>query len=66
MNSPTPLVGTTHVSSDIRSQVPRVIAVEEHAWNPGLRAALLEFGGDDTVTWLSAPAITSDRLLDCS
>ena len=64
MNSPTPLVGTTHVSSDIRSPVSRVIAVEEHAWIPGLRAALLEFGGDDTVAWLSAPAITSDRLLD--
>src|ERR1700760_4662253 len=64
MNPPAPPTGTADVSSDISSRVSRVIAVEEHAWTTGLRAALLEFGGDDTVASLSAPAITSDRLLD--
>ena len=34
--------------SENACQVSRVIAIEEHAWNPGLREALLKFGGDDT------------------
>ena len=49
---------------DLLARVPRVIAVEEHSWTSELRAALLDFGGDETVASLSAPTITSDRLLD--
>jgi uncharacterized protein len=45
------------------SQVSRVIAIEEHAWNPDLRAALLKFGGDDTLAW-SNEDTTNRRLLD--
>lgn len=44
-------------------RVSRVIALEEHAWTPELRAALLKLGGDDTVTW-SNQEPTSQRLLD--
>lgn len=36
--------------SENACQVSRVIALEEHAWTPGLRAALLKFGGEDTLT----------------
>ena len=50
--------------SDNNFQVSQVIAVGEHAWTRELRAPLVEFGGDDTVTWLSNPDITSHRLLD--
>jgi uncharacterized protein len=47
-------------------QVSRVIAIEEHAWNPGLREALLKFGfgGDDTITTFSNNETTNRRLLD--
>ena len=45
-------------------QVSRVIALEEHAWTPKLRAALLKFGGDDTVTTFSNEDKTNQRLLD--
>jgi hypothetical protein len=43
-------------------QVSRVIALEEHAWPPELRAALLKFGGDDTVTTFSDEDKTNQRL----
>jgi uncharacterized protein len=36
--------------SDQVPTVQRVIGVEEHAWTPDLRDALLKFGGDDSVT----------------
>lgn len=42
----------------------RVIAVEEHAWTPELRSALVDSGDDDTVTWFSNSGIISHRLLD--
>jgi uncharacterized protein len=45
-------------------QVSRVIALEEHVWTPELRAALLKFGGDDTVTTFSNEEKTNQRLLD--
>ncbi len=45
-------------------QVSRVIALEEHVWTPELRAALLKFGGDDTVTTFSNEENTNQRLLD--
>lgn len=45
-------------------RVARVIAIEEHAWTPELRSALLESGGDDTVTKFSNEARTNQRLLD--
>jgi uncharacterized protein len=45
-------------------EVSRVIAIEEHVWTPDLRAALLEFGGDDSVTMLSNRDNISHRLLD--
>jgi hypothetical protein len=45
-------------------QVSRGIAIEEHAWNPGLREALLKFGGDDTSTTFSNNETTNRRLLD--
>jgi hypothetical protein len=45
-------------------QVSRVIAIEEHAWNRGLREALLKFGGDDTITTFSNNETTNRRLLD--
>jgi uncharacterized protein len=50
--------------SENAHQVSRVIAVEEHAWTPELRAALLKFGGDDTVTTFSNNDTTNRRLLD--
>lgn len=45
-------------------QVERVIAIEEHAWTPGLREALLEAGGDETITTWSNEEVTNRRLLD--
>ncbi len=45
-------------------QVSRVIALEEHAWTPSLRAALVKFGGDDTVTTFSNQPRTSELLLE--
>jgi predicted TIM-barrel fold metal-dependent hydrolase len=50
--------------SENAGRVPRVIAIEEHAWNSELRAALLEFGGDDTITTFSNNETTNRRLLD--
>jgi predicted TIM-barrel fold metal-dependent hydrolase len=43
---------------------PRVIAVEEHVWTEGLRAALLTFGGDETVATFSNQPRTNELLLD--
>src|SRR5690606_21616437 len=44
--------------------VERVIAIEEHAWTPAIREALLEFGGDETiVNWSNEPTCNR-RLLD--
>ena len=45
-------------------QVSRVIAIEEHAWNPGLREALLKFGGDDTINTFRNNETSNRRLLD--
>lgn len=45
-------------------QVSRVIAMEEHAWTPELREALLDLGGDDTITTWSNEPTTNRRLLD--
>jgi predicted TIM-barrel fold metal-dependent hydrolase len=50
--------------SENTGQISRVIAIEEHAWNPELRAALLELGGDDTITTWSNEETTNRRLLD--
>jgi predicted TIM-barrel fold metal-dependent hydrolase len=50
--------------SENNFQVSRVIAIEEHAWTPELRAALLELGGDDTITTWSNEPTTNRRLLD--
>jgi uncharacterized protein len=44
--------------------VSRVVAIEEHVWDPELRAALLKFGGDDTVTTFSNNDTTNRLLLD--
>jgi uncharacterized protein len=44
--------------------VSRVIAIEEHVWNPELRAALLKFGGDDTVTTFGNNDTTNRLLFD--
>jgi len=52
--------------SDDVSAVRKVIGVEEHAWTAGLRDALVKFGGDDTVTMMSAQAGIDRRLLDVS
>jgi Amidohydrolase len=41
-----------------------VIGVEEHAWTPELRDALLRYGGDDTVTMMSSQPDIDRRLLD--
>lgn len=38
--------------------------VEEHVWTSEIRAALLEFGGDDTVTTFSNEDTTNQRLLN--
>jgi uncharacterized protein len=50
--------------SETSGQVSRVIAIEEHAWTPELRAALLKFGGDETITTWSNQETTNRRLLD--
>jgi predicted TIM-barrel fold metal-dependent hydrolase len=50
--------------SDDVSAVRKVIGVEEHAWTAELRDALVKFGGDDTVTMMSAQAGIDRRLLD--
>jgi predicted TIM-barrel fold metal-dependent hydrolase len=50
--------------SENANQVSRVVAIEEHAWTPELRAALLKFGGDETVAMWSNEATTNRRLLD--
>jgi predicted TIM-barrel fold metal-dependent hydrolase len=48
-----------------RSQaVRRVIGVEEHAWTPELRDALLRYGEDDTVNQMSGQGLIDRRLLD--
>jgi predicted TIM-barrel fold metal-dependent hydrolase len=52
--------------SDADSAVRKVIGVEEHAWTAELRDALVKFGGDDTVTMMSAQAGIDRRLLDVS
>ena len=52
--------------SDDVSAVRKVIGVEEHAWTAELRDALVKFGGDDTVTTMSAQAGIDRRLLDVS
>ena len=52
--------------SDDVSAVRKVIGVEEHAWTAELRDALVKFGGDDTVTMMSAQAGIDRRLLDVS
>jgi uncharacterized protein len=52
--------------SDDVSAVRKVIGVEEHAWTAELRDALVTFGGDDTVTMMSAQAGIDRRLLDVS
>lgn len=49
---------------DNAHEVSRVIAIEEHAWSPGLRAALIKFDGDDTVTKFSNSEQTNLQLLD--
>lgn len=45
-------------------QVERVIAIEEHAWTPELREALLELGDDETVRNWSNQEDCNRRLLD--
>jgi len=45
-------------------RVRRVIAIEEHAWTPKLREALLHSGDDDTVARWSNEVTTNCRLLD--
>lgn len=42
----------------------RVIGVEEHAWTPELRRALLRWGGDATVNKMSSRGEVNLRLLD--
>lgn len=50
--------------SDNAERVSRVIAIEEHAWTPAIREALLEMGDDETVThWANEPTCCR-RLLD--
>lgn len=46
------------------ARVRRVIGVEEHAWTPELRNALLRWGGDETVNKMSSRGETNLRLLD--
>jgi predicted TIM-barrel fold metal-dependent hydrolase len=48
------------------SAVRKVIGVEEHVWTAELRDALVKFGGDDTVTMMSAQPGIDRRLLDVS
>lgn len=50
--------------SETTGQVARVIAIEEHAWTPGLRSALLELGGDETISNWSNKETTNRQLLD--
>lgn len=50
--------------SETTGQVSRVIAIEEHAWTPGLRSALLELGGDETIINWSNKETTNRQLLD--
>ena len=45
-------------------RVSRVIALEEHAWSPELRKALLRFDPDETITAFSNQEPTSGRLLE--
>ena len=49
---------------DADAEVTRVVAVEEHTWTAELRAALLDFDGDDTVAAFSNADITNRCLLD--
>jgi uncharacterized protein len=50
--------------SENSGQVSRVIAIEEHAWTPALRKALLDFGNDETIiNWSNEPTCNR-RLLD--
>jgi hypothetical protein len=42
----------------------RVIGVEEHAWTPELRRALLRWGGDATVNKMSSRGEVNLRLLE--
>ncbi|MFD9391426.1 hypothetical protein ACFWBB_12065 [Streptomyces sp. NPDC060000] len=51
------------MSEDI-VQARRVIGVEEHAWTPELRKALLKWGGDQTVSKMSSRGEVSRRLLE--
>lgn len=51
------------MSEDI-APARRVIGVEEHAWTPGLRQALLKWGGDETVNKMSSRGEVNRRLLD--
>ena len=50
--------------SENTDRVRRVIAIEEHAWTPKLREALLHSGDDETVARWSDEATTNRRLLD--
>lgn len=50
--------------SDNVDRVERVIAIEEHAWTPSLREALLDLGGDETITHWSNEETCNRRLLD--
>jgi predicted TIM-barrel fold metal-dependent hydrolase len=47
-----------------RDRVERVVAIEEHVWTPALREALLELGGDETITTWSNEESCNKRLLD--
>lgn len=52
------------MKSENTDRVRRVIAIEEHAWTPKLREALLHSGDDETVARWSDEATTNRRLLD--
>ena len=52
------------MKSENTDRVRRVIAIEEHAWPPKLREALLHSGDDETVASWSDEATTNRRLLD--
>jgi predicted TIM-barrel fold metal-dependent hydrolase len=47
-----------------RDRVARVIAIEEHAWTPAIREALLDLGGDETTANWSNEETCNRRLLD--
>lgn len=51
------------MSEDI-TPARRVIGVEEHAWTPELRQALLKWGGDETVNKMSSQGEVNLRLLN--